>query len=218
MPRSSTTTPLALAWWLVLCLEPLRFLTFGVTLQGMKTKIAFAFVLAFCLAFLACSSNQIINSVEVAITAAEVALPIVAGASIPPATMTALLDYLQLASTALGKVSAIIEMGGSAASVAAQITAALSGIVQQDAQLQQQMAGLPSFIVSAINLVATDLASILDQYGQKYMSTAAPGAKAVASVKGEYHFEGSELERIENAKTRAAGLTKLVSAAKATRR
>jgi hypothetical protein len=179
----------------------------------MKTKIAFSLVLVLCMGFLACSSNQIINSVEVAITAAEVALPIVAGASIPPATMTALLDYLQLASTALNKVSAIIETGGSTASVAAQITAALSEIVQQDAQLQQEMQGLPSFIVSAVNLVATDLASILEKYGQKATVQAPGGAKASA-----VHFEGSNLARIQNSKTRAAGLTKLVSAAKAVRR
>jgi hypothetical protein len=174
--------------------------------------ISLVLVLALALAFFACTSNQIINSVEVAITAAEVALPIVAGASIPPATMTALLDYLQLASTALGKVSTIIETGGTTASVAAQITAALSGVVQQDAQLQQQMAGLPSFIVSAINQVATDLASLLDKYGQKYM---APGTlKATAPVPVAAPT-GSDLTRIENAKQRTAKLTQAISTAKA---
>jgi hypothetical protein len=180
-----------------------------------KSKIVLALVLVLSLAFLACTSNQIINSVEVAISAAEVALPLVAGASIPAATMTALLDYLQLASTALGKVSAIIETGGSAASVAAQITAALSGVVQQDAALQKTMAGLPSLIVSAINSVATDLASILENYGQKYMLAAAPGSKAAAyPVKGQVHFEGLDLARIKDAKAKALGLAKLVSAAR----
>jgi hypothetical protein len=180
-----------------------------------KSKIVLALVLVLSLAFLACSSNQIINSVEVAITAAEVALPLVAGASIPAATMTALLDYLQLASTALGKVSAIIETGGSAASVAAQITAALSGVVQQDAALQKTMVGLPSLIVSAINLVATDLASILEKYGSP---VPAPGSMARAAAPGPVTTPtGSNLARVQAAKARTVDLTKKIVAAKARR-
>ena len=175
-----------------------------------KAVVAFALVAVLTLGMCACSETQIISAVEVAIDAAEVALPLVAGlAGVPPALVAQLLDYLQAASQALSQVSAVLAKGGSQASIAVQITQILSTVVSQDAVIQQEIGPLGGAVAAAISAVMKDIQNILNTYG-------APSTTAKATFgSGTYHFTGKNLARLDAAQAKAIALAAKIEAAKA---
>jgi hypothetical protein len=164
----------------------------------------------------ACSATAVIAGVEAGIAATEVALPVVAGAAGLSGPVEAqLLDYLQAADTGLGQVAAILAKGGSAGSIAAQITAALTGVVDKDAVIQAQLAAtLPPVVLDAVEAVAAAVEGLLRTYGTQAAKEASLGA-----IRGEkekrVQFTGRRLARIEKARADAAGLGVRIKKARA---
>lgn len=105
----------------------------------------------------ACTSNQVITSITVAVDAAEVALPIVAGATgVDPALIMQLENYLGATSQALAAATDILAKGEPPAQEAADITAAFAGIA-----LPNLPPGLPSAVTQAVQKVAMLVAQFL---------------------------------------------------------
>jgi hypothetical protein len=71
--------------------------------------IAIVLIFTLLMITVACNTNQVITSLEVVVTAAEVALPIVASqVGLPPATLAAILTYLKSVNVAIGESSTIL--------------------------------------------------------------------------------------------------------------
>jgi hypothetical protein len=168
-------------------------------------------VLLAALVCVSCSQPQIITATETAITAVEIALPLVStAAGIPPATLNMILDYLQSASVGLDKVATILAVGGTQTYVAEQITLALAGTINQDPVILAQIGPLGGAIVQAIQAITKDLESILLQYGTPITAPNAP--RKAASGGHVYHFQGADMVRIEAARARTEALRARIAA------
>ena len=78
----------------------------------------------------ACTSAQIVNTIEVSIQLISSILPIISANTGMTTDQNAMvLTYLQESDTALDQVNTILQQGGSKAVIAVKITAALSGVV-----------------------------------------------------------------------------------------
>jgi hypothetical protein len=63
----------------------------------------------------ACSQSQLITTLNAAVTAAEIAIPVIGAAvGLPPTTLTAILTYLKLVSTFTGEAATILAGTGTA--------------------------------------------------------------------------------------------------------
>jgi len=130
----------------------------------MWTRTLAVVIAIVCLCMIGCTQSQIINDIDIALSAAQVAIPIVAGAAgLPAAQMAEILTWIQAAVKALGSVSNRLSVGGSTAEVAAGITADLAGVVASVPDLQ----GVPSSIATAVQTLAGDLQKVLATYGAK---------------------------------------------------
>jgi hypothetical protein len=95
--------------------------------------------------------------------------------------------------------------GGPAGTVAAKITADLSGVVAATPNLQ----GLPVAIASVVQALATDVQSILTTYGTQTIQMSAD--KLLIGVpptlgKGEVHFGTHDRQRLIALRAKALGL------------
>src|ERR1017187_2522214 len=152
-------------------------------------KLAVVIVIAVCLSMIGCTQSQIINDIDIALSAAQVAIPIVAGAAgLPAAQMAEILTWIQAAVKALGSVSNRLSVGGSTAEVAAGITADLAGVVASVPDLP----GLPSSIATTVQTLATDVQNVLATYGAK--SSLALSSRSALGAR--VHFGRSGQERI----------------------
>lgn len=154
-----------------------------------------------CLLLIACSQSQVISALDTAVAAATTAFPIIAAATgLPPAQVTTIMAYLHDANTALGKVAATLAAGGTPAEIAGGIAADLAGVAASEPSL----AGLPAAVASVIQAVATDIATLLTQYGAK-------PATAMLSLK-QWHPNASEQAKIATIHGRArANLEKIAA-------
>ena len=167
----------------------------------MRTCIAILIGAAFLT--VACSQTQVVASLEAAIAAAEFALPIVAQqVNLDPAVKAQVLAYLRASNTALTEVAAALSSGGSQASIAARIVAAVSAVPAANLP-----AGTPQVIVAAINTVAVALEGVLQQF-MPYGS-----ARMMATVSAPLTLAASDKRAIGKAHTRlvenAAALAKI---------
>jgi hypothetical protein len=168
----------------------------------------FAIVIAVCLCMIGCTQSQVINDIDIALSAAEAAIPIVAGAAgLPAAQVTEILTWIQAALKALGSVSDRLSAGGTTAEISAGITADLAGVVASVPNLQ----GLPATIAGVVQALATDVQNVLTQYGAKpALALNAPGSR--------YHFGRSGLEKIAGLKAKDLAALAAVDKALAARR
>ncbi len=127
-------------------------------------RLAVVIAIAVCLCTIGCTQSQIINDIDIALSAAQVAIPIVAGAAgLPAAQMAEILSWIRAAVNALGSVSNRLSIGGSTGAVSAGITADLAGVVASVPDMQ----GVPSSIATVVEALATDVQKVLATYGQK---------------------------------------------------
>lgn len=148
---------------------------------------------AFLLA--ACSPGQITTSIKIAISAAEIAIPIVASqTNLDPAIMSAVVTYLHEANVALNAVTTILSEGGSASVQAAKITAALSNVASVNLP-----SGTPQAVASAVNKVAEAIAKVLANF--------ATGGKPKLMKPGTtYKLNGRDKKNLVTAKARLAAM------------
>jgi hypothetical protein len=169
--------------------------------ENLKMKRALISVVAvlLCLVLVACTQSQIINSIDVALTAASIALPIVASAvGLPPATVAEIVSWIQTALKGLSAVSDDLLTGGPAATVAAKITADLSGVVASEPDLT----GMPVAIASVVQALASDVRDILGTYG----STAKVGGSLHSGPGNDVRFGAHDRQRIIALRAKALGL------------
>jgi hypothetical protein len=165
-------------------------------------------VTAVCLCLIGCTQSQILNDIDIALNAAEVAIPIVAGAAgLTSVQATQILTWIQAAVKALGSVSDRLSAGGTSAEIAAGITADLSGVVASVPDLQ----GQPAAIASVVEALANDLENVLVTYGTK-------SSLAAASHKAKVHFGRMNRNRIAGLKAKELSALVSVDAALAARR
>jgi len=158
-----------------------------------------------------CTQSQVINDIDIALNAAQVAIPIVAGAAgLPAAQAAEILTWIQAALKALGSVSNRLSAGGTTAEVSVGITADLAGVVASVPDLQ----GLPSSIASVVQTLATDIQNVLATYGTK-SSLAASSHRALGA---RVHFGRSGQERIAGLKAKDLAALAAVDKALAARR
>lgn len=174
-------------------------------------RLAVVIVIAVCLCMIGCTQSQIVNDIDIALSAAQVAIPIVAGAAGFSADRTAeILTWIQAAVKALGSVSNRLSIGGTTAEVSAGITADLAGVVASVPDLE----GLPSSIAIVVQALATDVQKVLATYGMKSSLTAS--ARATLGVR--VHFGPSGQKRIAGLKAKDLAALAAVDKALAARR
>ena len=174
-------------------------------------KLAVVIVIAVCLCMIGCTQSQIINDIDIALSAAQVAIPIVAGAAgLPAAQMAEILTWVQAAVKALGSVSNRLAVGGSTGVVAAGITADLAGVVASVPDLQ----GVPASIASVVQALATDVQNVLATYGAK--SSLALSSHSALGVRVQ--FGRSDQQRIAGLKAKDLAALAAVDRALAARR
>jgi len=167
--------------------------------------------IAVCLSMVGCTQSQIINDIDIALNAAQVAIPIVAGAAgLPAAQVAAILTWIEAAVKALGSVSNRLSAGGSTAEVAAGITADLAGVVASVPDLQ----GVPASIASVVQTLATDVQKVLATYGAKPQVALSARSTRAAGI----HFGRSDRKKIEGLKAKDLAALAAVEKALAARR
>lgn len=135
----------------------------------------------------ACTGAQIVSTIETSIQLISSILPLISSSLGLSTTQTStVLSYLQESNTALDQVNSILQQGGSDAVVAAKITAALSAVVASTPNLT----GLPASIVSTVQQIAANLASILQTYGSKPKLAASGESK-------EFKLSSGDLKKLK---------------------
>ena len=174
-------------------------------------RLAVVLVIGVCLAMVGCTQSQVISDMDIALSAAQVAIPIVAGAAGLSAAQTAqILTWIQAAVKALGSVSNRLSVGGTTAEISAGITADLASVVAAAPYLQ----GLPASIATVVGALAGDLQNVLTTYGMKSSLMAASRPAAGASI----HFGRSDQKRIAGLKAKDLAALAAVDSALAARR
>ena len=158
-----------------------------------------------------CTQSQVINDIDIALSAAQVAIPIVAGAAgLPAARSAEILTWIQAAVKALGSVSNRLSVGGTTAEVSAGITADLAGVVASVPDMQ----GLPSSIATVVQALATDVRNVLASYGMR----SALAASSHSALGPGVHFGPSDQKRIAGLKAKDLAALAAVDQALAARR
>ena len=167
----------------------------------MKRALISTVAILLCLVMVACTQTQIITDIDVALTAASIALPIVASAvGLAPATVTAIINWIQAALKGLSATSDALVTGGPKAVVAAKITAALAGVVSSMPDLQ----GLPASIASVAQALANDVQGILAQYGTNALTLSAGKSDALGG--SNIHFGTHDRQRLIALRAKAMGI------------
>lgn len=175
-----------------------------------KQKTAVVIAIALCLCTIGCSESQVITDIDIALSAAQVAIPIVGAAGLPVGQTTEILTWIQAALNALGSVSNRLSAGGTAAEISAGITADLAGVAASVPNLE----GVPSTIATAVEALANDVRNLLLEYGTTSSLAASSHEKFGARV----HFGRSGQERIEALKAKDLAALAAVGKALAARR
>lgn len=133
----------------------------------MTPKLAFAllivFVIVLLLATLACQQSSVITSLEAAVAAAEVAIPVIGQATgLPPQTQALIVTYLQAVSAATSQAATILAETQPWTSTQ-KATQILQVFVKVDAGITLPV-GVPAEVQSVLNGVATAVATFLENF------------------------------------------------------
>jgi hypothetical protein len=139
-----------------------------------------------------CTAPQIIDTLDAVVSAAEVAVPVIAAAvNLPPGLASTIVTYLQSVSVAAGKASVIIAGPGTSASKDAQIIAAFAGVVGGALP-----PGTPAAIATVVQAVAQAVVNFLATIPA---STTTIGAALSHSIR----VSAADKVRLTSIKTRA---------------
>jgi hypothetical protein len=128
----------------------------------LQIVIAIALLVLIGIFLVACSSGTVIMALEAAVSAAEVAIPVVAGAvGLPPATLSTIMSYLQAVSEATSQASTIL---ASTTTTSAQKSAAILQAFVTASKALNLPPGTSTEVVSVVNAVATAVANFLTNF------------------------------------------------------
>ena len=135
-----------------------------------------------CLGLCACTSDQVTTSLELAVDAMIAAAPAVEiAANVPPATQTAIANYLAFTETCLASAQSVLaNKTATVATIAAQIAASCSADELKSPVLP---AGTPQNVVTAVNAVSSALGTFLGNI-PKASSSLYAGGPTVSSFFG----------------------------------
>jgi hypothetical protein len=139
----------------------------------MQTRACIAAVLALTLLTSACSQNEVVTDLELAVNAVEVALPLIGPSVGLPANVSSQIQtYLGLTSQAIGKASDILAGSGTDVQKAAAVAAAFAGIAVPAVPSQYQ--GIASAVQQVTALVTKFLADTSPAVGTPGIAWYAP--------------------------------------------
>ena len=146
----------------------------------MKTRTIFAAIAAILIISLAGCAVSAVQTLELVVSAAEIALPLIApSAGVDPATVTAVDGYLAAVSTAVSKASDILAGSGTNAQKAAEITIAFANIADPIVPAKYQgLANAVAQVAAAVEKFLLSQPAAAPQSSAKYGSprVAMPGA------------------------------------------
>ena len=126
----------------------------------MRTFLMILLIVALLMA--GCKSSTIISSLEAAVTAAEIAIPVIGAATgLNPNTSAAIVTYLQQVNIAAAQAATILAGAGSSAQKAAQIVQAFAKIA---AGCNCVPPGTPQEVVSVVNAVAQAVLNFISNF------------------------------------------------------
>ena len=160
-------------------------------------------ILILCGVTVGCTQTQVISDIDMALNAAELILPLLlplVGPAVTPA-IAQVEAWVPIAVQALAAVDADLQKGGEAAIIAAAITRDLAGIVASVPSL----AGLPAAIATDVQALVSAIQNILQKYGSVALATSLKGG-AYHGLKGNLHYTGHNLERVQGQRARAVEL------------
>jgi len=153
----------------------------------MKTRTFSAAIAAILILSLAACSTSPLQILDLAVGAAEIALPLaLPAAGVDPATTTAVESYLQATSTAIAKASDILAGTGTDAAKSAQIVAAFAGIAAPVVPAKYQA------LVNAIQRVAQYVAQFIGS-----LPAPAAAGKMSASISTVSASDAAKLAQIK---------------------
>lgn len=126
-----------------------------------KSKASILLVILLSLSMVACSVTTVVTEISFAITAIDIAAPVVAVFSGPAAT--AISGYLTAAANGLNCVlTEANKPGSTVGTVSAAVATCLTSVI-----VPVMPAGTPQNIVNLINAVGTAIANIIKDFGPK---------------------------------------------------
>jgi len=129
-------------------------------INGMRTFLTILLIASLLMA--GCQSSTIITSLEAAVSAAEIAIPVIGGATgLNPKTSAAIVTYLQEVNIATAQASTILAGPGTSAQKAAQIVQAFAKVA---AGCNCIPPGTPQEVVTVVNAVAQAVLNFLTNF------------------------------------------------------
>ena len=141
----------------------------------------------------ACTSAQVVSSLEAAVTAAGTVLPLILNAeNVPPATVVLIAPFESAALACLNVVGTVTVAGGKATLIAAQIAAACAKIVAPVLP-----PNTPPLVISAVNGLATALTALLGYFGVTFNNAAlsarfSMNAPKLSQIGGNFSYRSGE--------------------------
>ncbi len=129
--------------------------------MGIKSKASILIVILLSLSMIGCSVSSVVTDIQIAVTAIDIAAPIVAVFAGPGAALV--LGYMTAATNGLNCVLAVADTPGA---TVGQVSAAIATCLPQ-VILPVLPAGVPPNIAALINVVAKAIANIIQKYGPK---------------------------------------------------
>lgn len=123
---------------------------------------ASAAVVVACLLLTSCQQSTVISSLEAAVSAAEIAIPVIGAATgLNPKTASAIVTYLEQVNIATAQASVILAGTGTTAQKSAEIVQAFAKIA---AGCNCVPAGTPQEVVAVVQAVAQAVVNFLTQF------------------------------------------------------
>lgn len=173
----------------------------------MKKLILLTTVALSAVLMIGCSQSTIVTILQDAVDAAQVAFPLLAAeAGLDPALVAQTTKYLQDVNQGIAAAVPILASSATPAEKAAEIAAEFANIAEPDFP-----AGTPQIIVSAIDLVAQDVAKFL---------TSIATAKTVAAKtpKAKTDFSAGDVRRLAMIQLKAEANLRAIAVRRARRR
>jgi hypothetical protein len=145
-----------------------------------------------------CSQSQLITTLNAAVTAAEIAIPVIGAAvGLQPATLTAILTYLKLVSTFTGEAATILAGTGTAVQKSLLISEAAITITKGCNCVPP---GTPSEVVTVVEAVVNAVGQFLANF------PTTPAVKTAASTKAatvKINFSAADKVTLNQLKSRS---------------
>jgi len=167
-------------------------------LKQLAPYLAAVLMLVLALPLVGCSQSEVTTSIDAAITAVQVALPILSAAGVPPDVIQTAATWLNGASNALNGVLAELDSQDSAAVQAAKITQLLSAYTSANLP-----PGTPQIVAQALNAVAAAIAQVLQNF---------PKAKALPTAGKPYKLSDADRRELSADKEKLAGILQQLQA------